>query len=149
LLERITLLDWLLDGSVVFPAPFSFRFLQLNHENFSRRLSQICVRRTHVPRRFSELQQFRVAHLPQPITQRGNVELFFEPDTLHPRILHQGDRDFLLRRRPAISRHGGKGVVVAGCPTCRKRINTISQFLDHLANDAMPVLIEQLSVKAP
>jgi hypothetical protein len=50
--------------------------------------------------RFSELQQFRVAHLPQPITQRGNVELFFEPDTLHPRILHQGDRDRIRRNAP-------------------------------------------------
>ena len=40
---------------------------------------------------------------------------------------------------------GGRGVVVAGCPTCRKRINTISQFLDHLTNDAMPVLIDRLS----
>jgi hypothetical protein len=40
---------------------------------------------------------------------------------------------------------GGKGVVVAGCPTCRKRINTMTQFLDHLTNDALPVLIGQLA----
>jgi hypothetical protein len=33
---------------------------------------------------------------------------------------------------------------VAGCPACRKRINTISQFLDHLANGAMPDLMEEL-----
>jgi PEGA domain len=37
---------------------------------------------------------------------------------------------------------GGKGVVVGGCPACRKRINTTSQFLDHLANDAMPALLD-------
>ena len=49
---------------------------------------------------------------------------------------------------PSIAQ-GGKGVIVAGCPACKKRINTMQQFLDHLAKDAMPELIEQLSVKAP
>jgi hypothetical protein len=34
---------------------------------------------------------------------------------------------------------------VPGCPACKKRINTMSQFLDHLADDAMPALINQLS----
>jgi hypothetical protein len=41
---------------------------------------------------------------------------------------------------------GGRGVVVAGCPACKKRINTISQFLDRLTQDAMPALIDRLSV---
>ncbi len=41
--------------------------------------------------------------------------------------------------------HGGKGVVVPGCPACKKRINTMNQCLDHLAEDAMPALIEKLS----
>jgi hypothetical protein len=40
---------------------------------------------------------------------------------------------------------GGKGVVVPGCPVCKIRINTTSQFLDHLANDAMPALLNRLS----
>jgi len=31
--------------------------------------------------------------------------------------------------------------------TCMKRINTMNQFLDHLAEDAMPALIERLSTK--
>jgi hypothetical protein len=44
---------------------------------------------------------------------------------------------------------GGKGVVVAGCPECKKRINKMQEFLDHLAKDAMPALIERLSVKVP
>jgi hypothetical protein len=43
---------------------------------------------------------------------------------------------------PPLVAQGGRGVVVAGCPACRKRINTISQFLDHLAKDAMPALID-------
>jgi hypothetical protein len=29
-------------------------------------------------------------------------------------------------------------------PNCRVRINTMSEFLDHLANDAMPALLERL-----
>ena len=36
---------------------------------------------------------------------------------------------------------GGEGVVVAGCPACRKRINTMREFLDHLADDAVPALL--------
>jgi hypothetical protein len=46
---------------------------------------------------------------------------------------------------PPSAAQGERGVVVAGCPACRKRINTISQFLDHLTNDAMPALIERLA----
>jgi hypothetical protein len=42
---------------------------------------------------------------------------------------------------------GGKGVIVSGCPACRKRINTMGQFLDHLANDALPALIEKLAAQ--
>jgi hypothetical protein len=35
----------------------------------------------------------------------------------------------------------GSGVVVPGCPTCRKRLNTMGQVLDRLAHDAMPALL--------
>ncbi len=45
---------------------------------------------------------------------------------------------------PSIAQ-GGRGVVVPGCPACMKRINTMNQFLDHLADDVMPALIEKLS----
>jgi hypothetical protein len=34
---------------------------------------------------------------------------------------------------------------VAGCPACKVRINSMSQFLDHLANDVMPRLLDRLS----
>jgi hypothetical protein len=40
---------------------------------------------------------------------------------------------------------GGEGVVVSGCPACRKPINATEQFLDHLTNDASPELIDRLS----
>jgi hypothetical protein len=39
---------------------------------------------------------------------------------------------------------GGRGVVVPGCPACRKRLNTSSQFVDHLANDVLPAAIAKL-----
>jgi hypothetical protein len=31
-----------------------------------------------------------------------------------------------------------KGLVVSGCPACKTRINSMNQFLDHLAKDVMP-----------
>jgi hypothetical protein len=43
-----------------------------------------------------------------------------------------------------MNRHG-KGIVVAGCPARKKRMNTMTQFLDHLANDVIPALIDRLS----
>jgi hypothetical protein len=54
---------------------------------------------------------------------------------------------FHLGDEPPSVAQGGKGVVVSGCPACRKRINTISQFLDHLTNDAIPALIERLATR--
>jgi hypothetical protein len=39
---------------------------------------------------------------------------------------------------------GGRGVVVPGCPACQKRLNTSSQFVDHLANDVLPAAIAKL-----
>ena len=49
---------------------------------------------------------------------------------------------------PPTMAQGGKGVVEPGCPACLKRINTMSQFLDHLADDVMPALIEKLSAES-
>jgi hypothetical protein len=45
---------------------------------------------------------------------------------------------------PSIAQ-GGTGVVVPGCPACKVRINTMPQFLDHLANDVLPKIIHNLS----
>ena len=42
---------------------------------------------------------------------------------------------------------GGKGVVVSGCPACKKRIDAMTQFLDHLTNDVMPDLIDRLATR--
>ena len=52
---------------------------------------------------------------------------------------------YFVENPPAVAQGGKGGVVVPGCPACKKRINTMSQFLDHLADDAMPALINRLS----
>jgi hypothetical protein len=58
--------------------------------------------------------------------------------------IQRHDLSYFVSDPPSVA-EGGRGVVVAGCPACRKRLNTISQFLDHLTNDAMPALIDRLA----
>jgi hypothetical protein len=58
--------------------------------------------------------------------------------------IHRHDFSTFVDEPPLVGQ-GGKGVVVPGCPTCKKRLNTVGQFLDHIANDAMPVVIDLLA----
>jgi hypothetical protein len=58
--------------------------------------------------------------------------------------IRRHDFNYFVDQPPSIAQ-GGRGVVVPGCPACMKRINTMSQFLDHLAEDAMPALLERLA----
>jgi hypothetical protein len=58
--------------------------------------------------------------------------------------IQRHDLSYFVDEPPSVAQ-SGRGVVVAGCPACRKRINTISQFLDHLTNDVMPALIDMLA----
>lgn len=44
---------------------------------------------------------------------------------------------------PPTRAEGGNGVVVPGCPACRKRLNTMNQFMEHLAKDVLPKIIEE------
>jgi hypothetical protein len=46
---------------------------------------------------------------------------------------------------PPTIAQGGRGIVVAGCPACKKRLQSMNEFLRHLAEDAMPSLLNQLS----
>jgi hypothetical protein len=41
--------------------------------------------------------------------------------------------------------NGGPGVVVPGCPACKKRLFTMDNFLDHLCEDVLPGLLDKLS----
>jgi hypothetical protein len=43
---------------------------------------------------------------------------------------------------------GGNGVVVPGCPRCKKRLNTTDQFVRHLADDVLPTIVEQILTPA-
>jgi hypothetical protein len=54
------------------------------------------------------------------------------------------DLSAFVEDRLAVGRIG-TGLVVTGCPTCKKRLNTARDFRDHLANDAMPALLERLT----
>lgn len=58
--------------------------------------------------------------------------------------IQRHDWSHFVDEPPSIA-EGGRGVVVPGCPVCHKRINTISNFLDHLAHDVMLALFARLS----
>jgi hypothetical protein len=51
--------------------------------------------------------------------------------------------DTFVDQPPSIGR-GGRGVVVVGCPACRKKLYTVSQFIEHLARDVIPKAIESM-----
>jgi hypothetical protein len=62
--------------------------------------------------------------------------------------IQKHDFSYFVDEPPSVAQ-GGKGVVVAGCPACKKRINTMQQFLDHLTKDAIPALLDRLSAEKP
>jgi hypothetical protein len=47
---------------------------------------------------------------------------------------------------PLSAGRGGWGVVVPGCPACRKRINSMAQFVGHLVDDVLPGLVDRLNL---
>jgi hypothetical protein len=60
--------------------------------------------------------------------------------------IRRHDFSTFLTEKPSMA-EGGTGTVVPGCPACRKRINTMAQFLDHLADDVLPGLVDALSTE--
>jgi hypothetical protein len=58
--------------------------------------------------------------------------------------LHRHDFSTFVERPPFIAQGGG-GVVVPGCPACRKRFQTMHQFIEHLTDDVIAPLIDKLS----
>jgi hypothetical protein len=55
--------------------------------------------------------------------------------------------DTFVENPPSVAQ-GGNGVVVPGCPACQKRIHTMAKFMDHLADDVLPSLLDKLSVRS-
>ena len=58
--------------------------------------------------------------------------------------INRHDLYHFVENPPSVAQ-GGKGVVVPGCPACKKRLNTMPQFLDHLWDDVLPGLLDRLS----
>ena len=54
--------------------------------------------------------------------------------------------DTFVDTPPSIAQ-GGNGVVTPGCPACRKRLFTMANFMDHLADDVLPAALDKLSSK--
>jgi hypothetical protein len=46
---------------------------------------------------------------------------------------------------PPTIAQGGRGIVVAGCPACKKRLQSMNEFVRHLAEDAMLPLLDGIS----
>lgn len=57
--------------------------------------------------------------------------------------IRKHDFDTFIDEPPSMAQ-GGRGVCVPGCPNCRKQLQTMNQFMDHLANDVLPKVIESL-----
>jgi hypothetical protein len=38
---------------------------------------------------------------------------------------------------------GRKGLVVPGCPYCKKKIYTMAQFIEHISLDVLPLFFER------
>jgi hypothetical protein len=56
------------------------------------------------------------------------------------------DLSTFLDAEPGMA-NGGPGTVVPGCPACRQRINTMSQFIRHINEDVLPPLLDKLSTE--
>jgi hypothetical protein len=62
-------------------------------------------------------------------------------------VLKQAQQELLkhtfgafVENPPSIA-EGGHGVVVPGCTHCKKRLNTMEQFMQHLAQDVLPNVV--------
>jgi hypothetical protein len=60
--------------------------------------------------------------------------------------LQRHDLSHFVDESPSIAQ-GGRGVVVSGCPTCRKKFGTMPQFLDHLTDDVLPAVLDRLGAR--
>jgi hypothetical protein len=80
---------------------------------------------------------------------------FFSESTMSPQELlkalqteiRRHDFSTFLTEEPSMA-NGGPGVVVPGCPACKKWLFTMANFMDHLADDVSPTLIDKLSTES-
>ena len=50
--------------------------------------------------------------------------------------------DTFVSNPPSVAQ-GGRGVVVSGCPTCKKQFQSLNQFVTHLSEDVIPRTIRK------
>ncbi len=55
--------------------------------------------------------------------------------------------DTFVNEPPSVDQ-GGKGIIITGCPRCRKRLNTIDQYMRHLADDVLPKILDRVLADA-
>jgi hypothetical protein len=57
--------------------------------------------------------------------------------------LNRHSWDTFVENPPSVAQ-GGMGHVTMGCVACGKRINTVNQFVQHLADDVLPVILRRV-----
>ena len=50
--------------------------------------------------------------------------------------------DTFVDELPSIQQ--GRDIIVSGCPACRKKIVTMTKFMDHICDDVLPPLLDEL-----
>jgi hypothetical protein len=58
--------------------------------------------------------------------------------------IHRHDLSHFVSEPPSVAQGGG-GVVVPGCPACKKRFGTVPQFIEHITEDVLPAVLDRLS----
>ena len=68
---------------------------------------------------------------------------------MHPSILQivqaelrKHSMDTFVANPPSIAQ-GGRGVITPGCPHCKKVLFTTNQFIEHIAVDVPPGILER------
>ena len=52
--------------------------------------------------------------------------------------------DTFVENPPSIAQ-GGRGVVVSGCPACKKKFQSVNQFVQHLLDDVALVIADRIT----
>ena len=60
--------------------------------------------------------------------------------------IRRHDFDTFVDEPPSVAQ-GGRGVVVPGCPACKKRFQTTSKFVEHITDDVLPSVLERIYVE--
>jgi hypothetical protein len=77
-----------------------------------------------------------------------NLRIYRDPARAEDRVMLTREQDGkrlgpdCFRESPLLPKYGSHGIL-----PCKKRINTMTQFLDHLANDMIPALIDRLAAR--